>query len=338
MADESLVTVVVPFIDWNPLVEACLAGCLAQDYRNLVVCLVPSADLVLPPEWRANPRVRVVPSGRDGISCKRNLGVAAVPEAAVYAFIDSDAVPAPDWLRRAVTALNREPSAWAVGGPDPSPPYAHWRQRAVAAALTSVLVSGPRVRAKRGGATRTVDDLKTCNMLVRAEAFRAAGGFDEAFAVGEDSAFCQEVRRRGGRLVFCADVVVWHQARRLVWPFAAQRITAGHGVPTLIARHARTMGAWAVGFRLLPALAVLFLATGWMAAMWHPVLGSLWIAAVAAYAALVGVESIRLAERPAEAPAIALALLIGNLGPGVGTLMRLLGVPLHIARFYRNDR
>lgn len=332
------VAVIIPFVDWHPLVAECVAGCLRLDYPDFRVCLLPSAPLALPAALAQDPRIEVVPTGGHGIAFKRNRGIAANPQAEVFAFIDSDAVPDADWLRHGVAELGRRSDVWLVGGPDFSPDYADRPRRAVAAALTSVLVSGPRVRTKRGAPAALVDDLKSCNLFAWARGLEAVGGFDESFAVGEDSALCQAVRRQGGRLLFSDAVRVRHHARRLGWPFIAQRITAGYGVPALVARYFRSMGAWAVLFRLLPAVAVLGLAFGWLAGALHPALGALWGGAVAAYGLLVAAEAVRLARQVQEVPAIALALLIGNLMPGVGLLMRLCGVPLRIAAFYRNDR
>lgn len=337
MGAEPLVVILLPYVRWNALLDECVQGCLRLDYGNFRICLLPTRQEALPAALARDPRIQLVASGQDGISLKRNLGMRQNPDAEFYACIDSDAVPTPDWLRNAVAALRGDSGLWLVGGPDLSPRYADWRRQAVARALLSLLVSGPRAYTKRGDADRAVSDLKTCNLVMRASAARVVGGFDESLAVGEDSAFCQAVAARGGRLAFRADVIVYHHARRLFWPYAAQRIAGGYGVPQLLRLHGRSLGWWAMLFRLLPALALLWLAGGWLLAPLDSRLGGLWLATAAVYLAVVLLEAARYCGRPGLWPATCMAIVLGNLLPGLGLLARLAGWRMQSGRFYRND-
>jgi GT2 family glycosyltransferase len=54
----------------------------------------------------------------------------------------------------------------------------------------------------------------TC-LMIRADAFRDAGGFDERFFLyWEDADLCQRLRRAGGRIVYLPDATVVHAAGR----------------------------------------------------------------------------------------------------------------------------
>jgi O-antigen biosynthesis protein len=80
-----------------------------------VVLVTDHADGLLERARRTFPRVRAVPNpGPPGLSMARNTGVAAA-HGDVVAFVDDDAVPAPDWLER-LLAPYADPDVVAVGG------------------------------------------------------------------------------------------------------------------------------------------------------------------------------------------------------------------------------
>ncbi|WP_297006428.1 glycosyltransferase family 2 protein [uncultured Corynebacterium sp.] len=62
----------------------------------------------------ADPRIRLVRAPVPGLSRARNVGVRAA-RGRVIAFTDDDAVPDPDWISRAVAALDRS-GGWCVTG------------------------------------------------------------------------------------------------------------------------------------------------------------------------------------------------------------------------------
>jgi len=111
------ISVVVPFHNVAPHVEACLQALLAQDYpeQDHELILVDnnssdgSADLV-----RRHPRVRLLCQAVPGAYAARNLGVAAAT-GEVIAFTDADCAPARDWLRRIADAL-ADPAVMLVQG------------------------------------------------------------------------------------------------------------------------------------------------------------------------------------------------------------------------------
>ena len=138
------------------------------------------------------------------------------------------------------------------------------------------------------------------------------------------------------RLVFRSSVCVAHHARRLYAPFVAQRITSGYGVPDLVKYYGASMGWWSIAFRYLPSAAVLYFVAG-LFLVGIPEWIGYWVAGAVLYFAVVLVETVRWSKRAKDHPRVMAALVLGNLCPGVGTWLRVLGVRLQLSRFYRND-
>ena len=337
MVNEPTVNIVIPAISWNPYLEECLNSCALIDYSNFNVILVLNNCCDIPARFNDSERFHIIQTEQTGISAKRNIAMEQFSTEDYYAFIDSDAQARKDWLTSAVAAFNNFPDIYAVGGPDVSPNYSGLKRKAVANAFTSFLVSGPRTFMKTMSSSRIVTDLRTCNLIVKAEKIREIGGFDETLPIGEDSALCQQIISSGGKLYFAADVVVTHHARSLVGPFLRQRITAGYGVPLLISKHGDTLSWFAKGFRYLPFFAVLFLALGGSFFIFHIPLFYLWFGTVLIYFAIVTISTLRCSASMREIPLTALAIIIGNLGPGIGILLSHCKITMHIPSFYRRE-
>lgn len=69
------------------MVAACVAGCLELEYGQFRLCLLPNEETTVPEQIQAEPRVTVIASHAPGISYKRNLGIAAHPEANYYGWL-----------------------------------------------------------------------------------------------------------------------------------------------------------------------------------------------------------------------------------------------------------
>lgn len=327
------VVIVVPFTVWNDLVADCVAHCCALDYSNFVLLLVPNEPTGVPAEVGGDPRILVRPSGSYMMSCKRNLARVAVPDAEFVACIDSDAYPERDWLSQAVELFDAQPETWVVTGPNLSPDYRSLRKRAVANALKSPVVGASRAFMKRRGeASRHVTDVWTCNAIFRAEVWTELGGFDEGLFTAEDTDLAQRVLGAGKRLFYSDTVRVIHHNRPLFLPYLQQKMVAGFGALTYIRRH---FGV-SVLFCFLPVLALFFFAFGWLARFVVPYGGELWGLGCSAYGIAVLVEAIRWSTSIREVPATAIAVLIGNLGPGIGLILALFRIPFRTHRVYTN--
>jgi hypothetical protein len=144
-----------------------------------------------------------------GASAARNALAHHAPDTAdLYFILDDDAVPDPAFLTRALASLGADPAIGVVGGrivafDDPA------RELAGAGFIDWRL---GRFREEAAAATRACDFVITCAMVVRAQAFRAAGGFDEDYFVyHEDVDFCVRIGRRGFRVLYEPSAVARHK-------------------------------------------------------------------------------------------------------------------------------
>lgn len=113
----------------------------------------------------------------------RNQGAAAA-RTPLLAFVDADHEIAPGWMAAALAALDDGRVA-GTGAPYTSPPRPTWVQRLYDA-----------FRAHRP-APHDVAWLGAGNLVVRADVFRAVGGFDTTLEACEDVDFCQKLTGAG---------------------------------------------------------------------------------------------------------------------------------------------
>lgn len=191
----------------------------------------------------------------------RNEGAAALmamAEVDAIQFIDGDCALIPGWIASGAAALDADPSLALVTGwrteVDPGRNIFHamveteWRRPA-----------GP-IRACGG------------DMMVRASAFRAAGGFDDRLIVSEDEEFCLRLAERAGMgLVRLPVEMTRHDiAMSRIGEWWRRHIRSGHGFAEIETRypgHFRAERARALVYGLaLPALAIVGLA----GAIWSP--------------------------------------------------------------------
>ena len=161
-------------------------------------------------------RIRVLDGPGINLSAARNFGFGSARND-VVACTDAGVIPAGDWLAH-LRAAFAEPTqvdlvvgSFDVDGGTPSkeaarvalfPNPEHTRRRTPLRRLRAGLL-GREFRADR---------LDGRSMACRVEAWRAAGGFDEALFSSEDAVFGYAVRRSGGRTVLSlAARVTWEQ-------------------------------------------------------------------------------------------------------------------------------
>ena len=69
-----------------------------------------------------------------------------------------------------------------------------------------------------------------------------------------------------------------------------------------------------------------------------PLIITLWILIILLYFLIVLIEAIRYSSRILETPHTLIAILLGNLTPGIGSFLAFLRLPIDIKKIYRNNR
>lgn len=326
-------TIIIPSIAADPLLVRCITTCRRLYPELDIIALIDEADGA---EAIGN-LATVIITGQATIGAKRNHGV-ELSSTGYVAFIDSDAYPEEGWLDRAIGHLDVDQNLrlGAVGGPNVSPSDAPFGERCVGRAHLSPLVSGWWTYRKRPSApARDVTHLPTCNLVVRRADYEAVDGMDEQLFTAEDTDFCRRLTLRGRKIRFEPDVTVVHKDRNL-HDFVKQRYTFGVAMVPLVASGNRPSPTY-TAVSLLPVAALVHFAAG-PVLLRSPSLRRWWLATTAAYASVVGWEACRTSRTPQEIPGTVLALVIGNLGPGLGLIVRFFGGSTDLSGIYRNDR
>lgn len=179
---------------------------------------------------------------RRGLGGARNSGVAAA-KGAVIAFLDDDAVAAPDWLEQLIAGY-ADPDVVGVGGaiepiwqggqPEWFPEEFHW--------LVGCTYRGmPET-------TAAVRNLIGCNMSFRREVFQAIGDFRLGYGCDETE-FCIRLRRHWPQkvLLYQPQARVYHQvtADRARWAYFRSRCYFEGGSKAVVSWLAGTKDALA---------------------------------------------------------------------------------------------
>ncbi|MEU0538506.1 mycofactocin biosynthesis glycosyltransferase MftF [Nocardia sp. NPDC005978] len=214
------VTIVIPVRD-NAAGLARLTSTTVGDCRCVIV---DDGSRIPLPDATARHRVS------RGPAAARNTGVHGV-ETALVAFLDSDTIPAPDWLDT-VVPLFEDPAVAAVAPRVrslPDGPIGRYESR------RSALDMGERPATVRPDSH--VRYVPSAALVVRVDALRAVGGFDERLRFGEDVDLVWRLVAAGHTVRYQPDSIVHHEPRASLIPFLRQRFDYGTSAAPLSARH-----------------------------------------------------------------------------------------------------
>ena len=138
-------------------------------------------------QFRADPRLRYVPSSQRGTSRGRNLGV-ALTTAPIVAITDDDCIVPPDWLGQMMTPFERDPNVGVVFcNVEPVPveevgitPSIHFAESTTLHSL------------EEGWQSTREHAVLGAGMAVRRSAFNALHGFDELLGPGGVFPACED--------------------------------------------------------------------------------------------------------------------------------------------------
>ncbi len=203
----------------------CLAALAAQQDGQAEILVVDSASPPAAAEriaaLAAQHGARLIRTDRAGLSLARNLGLAAAAGSWV-AYLDDDAVPAPDWQSRLLARIAALPAdIGVVGGrimPRWEAPLPAWWPRGLRGVLTIVEWEGC---GEVGRGTPPDVAVYGANMAFAAQALSDVGGFPEALGrigdrllSGEEEEVVARLKARGLRAYYDGAVTVGHSIQQ----------------------------------------------------------------------------------------------------------------------------
>lgn len=217
------VTVVVPVRDQAEMLESLLSALSGTRAADVVVVDDGSAA-PLPGAAVRHPVSR-------GPAAARNAGWRRA-RTSLVAFLDADTVPGPDWLGPLLRHFD-DPTVVAVAPRVRSLPgrtaLARYEQ------ARSSLDLGPAAASVRPGSR--VGHVPSAALVVRSEALRGVGGFDERMRFGEDVDLVWRLAQRGGQVRYEPGSVVHHAPRARWSQWLRQRYQYGTSAAALAVRH-----------------------------------------------------------------------------------------------------
>ncbi len=166
-----------------------------------------------------------------GQSAARNVGVTEA-RGEIIAFIDSDCIAEPEWLRELVPYFQDSRNALVGGYVAP-----YYRNSVLDRyeEVKSPLNMGKDMLIGTGEESDFY--VPTCNMLVRRDVFLRVRGFNESLRVGEDVDFCWKLKENGCRLIYAPYGTVRHKHRGRFGEAFKRRFDYGTSEPVLYSRH-----------------------------------------------------------------------------------------------------
>jgi GT2 family glycosyltransferase len=202
-------SIIIPVKRINDYLRQSILKILSLDWPDFEVIIVPD-KFDKKNNW---PKTRVIVSGDVGPAEKRDLA-SKYAEGEILAFLDDDAYPQKNWLKKAACDFDNKNMA-AVGGPAITPVNSSVFQKISGAVFESYLGAGAaQNRHLSIGGIKEVDDWPTVNFLVRKNIFLKIGGFDTSFWPGEDTKFCLDLTTAGYKIIYDPKVIVYHHRKK----------------------------------------------------------------------------------------------------------------------------
>ena len=218
-------SVIIPVYNRPDEVDELLQSLVSQSLKDFEVIVVedgssvPCEDVVN--KYRDKLDVHYYSKPNSGPGQTRNYG-AERSKGEFLLILDSDCILPEGYLQAIEDELHRE-EADAFGGPDRAHDSFTRVQKAINYAMTSFFTTG----GIRGG-KKKMDKFypRSFNMGVRAEAYRALGGFSN-MRFGEDIDFSIRIFKAGYRCRLFPEAWVWHKRRTDLMKFFKQVHNSG---------------------------------------------------------------------------------------------------------------
>jgi len=208
------VSIIIAVKTWQKNLEECVAKCLELDYSDFEIIVLPDQAFANEFSPKGAIPVNIIPTGPLKPADKRDIGI-KYAKGEIIAFVDDDAYPVTGWLKYALEDLT-DPIVAAVGGPGVTPPSDSLSQQVSGKIYSSLMVSGNYIYRYLPRKKREVDDLPSCNLIVRRDVIESLRGFDTHYWPGEDTKLCLDITKKlSKKIIYDPRVLVYHHRRRV---------------------------------------------------------------------------------------------------------------------------
>lgn len=208
------VSIIIPLKKFNNYIKEAIPYYESLEYKNFELIILPDNEEKEILSDKLN--IKVIPTGSVGPAEKRDIG-AKYAKGEILAFTDDDAYPDKNWLTNALKTFDMSEDIAAVGGPGITPKNDSFWQRVSGNVYASWLMSGGyRKRYIATGKIHEDYDLPSVNLIVKKKVFDEIGGFDSTYYPGEDTKLCLEIKKKGHKIYYNPDVIVYHHRRNLI--------------------------------------------------------------------------------------------------------------------------
>lgn len=316
-------TVIIPSIDLNNEVKACIDSCLNQKDIKITICLV--TDKVIKKKYLPN-KIKYLSFGRVNMSEKRNRAVKLSRDKYI-AFIDSDATATNCWVKNGINILKKNKNIAIVTGPDlPFSNQKGW-SKIIGMSHKSFLLSGSKVFRKNINKQVLCPQASSCNMILIKKYFLRVNGMNEKIYIGEDIDLCDKIIKIK-KILYSPLVKIYHRSRDFI-PFIFQRYAYGTSIEHVFSRGVFLNNIqYSIPF-LIFMYFIIFPFVYSFNFYFH-----IYFLSIILFNILVLFESIKISKNPIEIIKLNIIIYISIFSFGFGSLMKFLGLAKNIRRTY----
>ncbi|NIJ54975.1 glycosyltransferase [Dyadobacter arcticus] len=243
-----LVSIIIPtYRDWNRL-SKCLTALACQsipktDFEIIVANNCPND--YHSPSFEIPINCTIITVSKAGSYAARNAAI-KLAQGEIIGFTDSDCVPHKDWIRNAVAALQSRPELARIAG-----------------CIELFYLSDKPNRIElydkfyafnQEGYVLNNGTAATANMFTYASLFQTVGLFNCELLSGGDFLWGTLANKKGYRIRYCEDVIVFHPARGKLSELVKKEKRVGVGQAGFLAETSRLTMLWSYFKALRPRL------------------------------------------------------------------------------------
>ena len=223
------VSVIIPAFNSSSTISSCIESVLKQGFKDFEIIVVNDGSTDETEKIvKKFSGVRLLSQENRGPAAARNLG-ASKAKGEIVAFIDADCIASEDWLDEVVKTFEDKEVAGVQGS------Y-KCNQKELIARFIQVEIEN---RYKKMLKASKLDWIGSYSAAYMREVFLREAGYDEKFrkASGEDPELSFKLSKKGYKLVFNQNAVVYHSHPTALWKYLKSKFQHAFWRVRLYSKH-----------------------------------------------------------------------------------------------------